>query len=224
MDIISIHIPKTGGTTLYAILKQVYGDKLSKSYRRRDLIAETSLAGVFAPYTSDRVTVLHGHFHYLEIKHLHQTTGTKLITWLRDPVKRILSNYHFFKALFDHPERNPLDYERNKHRSHQTLMEYAALPECQNRMDLFLNGAVLQDFFFIGIQDNFESDLKLLANKLDWPNVSIPFKNVTSRPSGLPNKEELEQLISWNIKDVALYVQVMKERELPYPVIYDDFL
>ena len=36
IELISIHVPKTGGQSFYQVLKQVYGDRLSISYRRRD--------------------------------------------------------------------------------------------------------------------------------------------------------------------------------------------
>jgi hypothetical protein len=166
MDIISLHIPKTGGTSFYSILTQVYQEKLSKSYRRREINAINDSIGDFGQSITADISVIHGHFYYSEIKRLHQESGAKLIVWLRDPIQRILSRYRFFKTLFDNPARNPQNYERNKHRRHLTFMEYAALPKCKNRMADFLNGAKLADFFFIGIQGNFEEDLKLLAKKI----------------------------------------------------------
>ncbi len=220
IEIISIHIPKTGGTSFYSILQQVYGPLLAQRYLRRDYLAAVKEAGGLAGSIPETASVLHGHFYFHEVRELAEVHQSKLICWLRDPIQRVLSNFRFFKSLFDNPDRNRPNYELNKHRADEPLMEYAAYMENRNRMSQFLEGAVLDDFFFVGLQQFFVEDIKNLSLKLGWPEVTVPYHNTSSSNEIRLDHHELNQLIKWNLEDVKMYLEVLKKRQLPYPDIY----
>ncbi|MCB0704755.1 MAG: sulfotransferase family 2 domain-containing protein [Saprospiraceae bacterium] len=198
VELISIHIPKTGGTSFYRVLQQVYGATLSISYKRKDLphFPESIPAGI---------KVLHGHFRYKEVQTLHETGQTKMICWLRDPAQRVYSNYRFFIEGLKNPDRNPKQYELNKHRIGESLIEYASLSENQNRMAEFLEGLPLEKFFFIGFLESFESDLHRLGEKLNWPKTNLPKLN--QQPRAILSQEEETKLLELNRADVALFRQ-----------------
>ncbi|MEL6654982.1 MAG: sulfotransferase family 2 domain-containing protein [Bacteroidota bacterium] len=223
MNIISIHIPKTAGTSFYHILSQVYGDRLSPSLKRRD-IKEIKQRGEWGTTPSPILyEVLHGHFRYDEIVE-HITPETKLICWLRDPIQRLLSNYHFFKALCVTPERNPANYARRKHRANEALETYAARPGNQNRIFEFISGAKLNDFDFVGQVESFKEDIQRLSKLLSWPEVSIPYRNRSNHTAPPIDPDLIEQLIRWNQKDVKLYCTYLTQMGERVPEIYQDFL
>jgi hypothetical protein len=216
LKLISIHIPKTAGTSFYHILQQVYGPELSVSFKRRDIVPLLRKGELTKRDLSPSIQVIHGHFYYQEIARLHRATDAKVICWLREPVDRLLSNYHFFKAGLLDPERNPVQFAKNKHRIGETILEFARLPENQNRMHSFLAGLPLDDLFFCGFLGNFAADVNRLGNLLDWPPVRIEKLNQNStikRPdidSGL--RVQLEKL---NQKDIKLY-QYLKAQSAQY--------
>jgi len=211
IELISIHLPKTGGTSFYNILQQVYGDRLSISYKRRDHKEAIATYGAFSNSVAPTVTVLHGHLRYEEIKDIHENHSAKIITWLRDPVQRVISNYRFFIAGLHDPTRNPKNHAINKHRINETLLEYAAIPANQNRMSSFLEGLPSSEFDFIGLLEYFEEDLQRLAQLLHWPPFDIPRLN-TSRPNSNPqDKAIIDQIATWNSKDMTLYQNVLEQ-------------
>ena len=223
MEVISLHIPKTGGTSFYHILQQVYGPALDRRYRRRDYLAAVNSPGGFEESIAANAKALHGHFYYPEIKALHQRTDAKLVAWLRDPIERVRSNFRFFKRGLENPEINPQNYERNKHRIQETLLEYASLPECRNAMTAFTAGAAVEDFFFIGLQERFNEDVQLLGKQLNWGPITVPHENVSVPQKQALSQEELAFLREWNAADVRLYLKVLEWRELPVPEVYQTF-
>lgn len=219
MQLISIHIPKTAGTSFYAILSQVYNDLLSPSFKRRDIQQLQTIGEWRADSPALPYEVMHGHFRYEEITEF-VTSETVLICWLRDPIQRLISNYYFFKTIFTNPERNPANYERNKHRINETLEEYASLAENQNRICEFLSGSTLDDFAFIGHIDHFDEDVADLSHKLSWPVVRIPYKNRALQKKTVPTAPLMDQLIAWNKEDILLYCDYLERRSLIIPEIY----
>ncbi len=215
IKLLSIHIPKTGGTSFYEVLQQAYGPAVSKSFKRRDYFAAVKMHSNLEASLAKEIRVLHGHFYYDEIRTIHEKYDSKVICWLRDPVERVISNFLFFKAGLQNPSRNVENYQKNKHRVDETLLEYAQKEENRNRMAAFLNGIELEELFFIGFLSSFEEDLNRLGQKLSWPAIKskrLNSGNTTQRNDFQNNKELYQSLAELNDRDVAIYKRAKKIR------------
>lgn len=206
IEVISIHIPKTAGTSFYNILRQVYGDGLSPSFKRRDLNPHAGGACILDKSPDPAWRAVHGHFTWQEVRGLMVPGVTKVITWLRDPVDRVISNYQFFIDRLQHPEMNPEVAAINLHRNQETLLEYARLDENRNRMSRFLDGLAPEDFFFIGFTENFEEDVARLGLRLGWPALTVRRLNTRAYPYPV-SEDERQEIEALNQEDRSLYKQ-----------------
>lgn len=212
LDLLSIHIPKTAGTSFYHVLSQVYGTTLSVSYKRKHLKPLLLDGQLSLQSIAQDIRVIHGHFYYQEVKQLHQATNAKVICWLRDPVDRLISNYDFFIAGLQNPSRNPVNYEHNKHRLNEDLLTYASKEENRNRMHDFLAGIDLESLFFIGRQEKFTEDIKRLGLLLGWPMIEVPQLNKKIRSDASMKQYDTSirhELASLNQLDVMLYQKAL---------------
>ena len=210
IELISIHVPKTGGQSFYQVLKQVYGDRLSISYRRRDYEAAKQEYRRFENSIPAQLQVLHGHLYYKEVKRLHRHTNAKVVCWLRDPVERVVSNYHYFKQRLEQAEADA----ENAHRRDETLLQYAGRRDARNRMHKFLNGLPLEDFYFIGLLEDYEADVKRLGRLLGWGKFELPHVNKAITPKPELDEATLKKLRRWNRKDIKLYERVRRLKGL----------
>lgn len=206
--LISIHIPKTAGTSFHEVLSSVYGDRVSPTLRRRD-VPEISEGGKVSDLKLPQEwTVLHGHLRYGEITDLHQQHTSDILCWLRHPADRVISNHAFFIDRLGHPEINPEVSALNAHRRKESLLEYASLPENRNRMSWFLEGTTLDSFLFIGFQENFSEDLSVLAQRLGWSGIKVPRLN-ERKAERIIDPDLFEEICSLNDADMALYREAM---------------
>jgi hypothetical protein len=125
--IISLHIPKTGGTSLYAALQDVYGKENTLEIKRTEAREPKSLEKAF----HSNARLLHGHFKFSEINpFLSEIEDIRLFTFVREPIERVVSNYQHFigrarKARFG----SKLWRRRN-----EDLPTYASHKETQNKI------------------------------------------------------------------------------------------
>jgi len=208
VEIISIHVPKTAGSAFTRVLLRVYGPEgvfldypYEKDYQRQ-----------FMKEGDAKVKVIHGHFPGAKYK--NKFPDAKRIIWLREPVNFLISYYCFNKVF-----RRTVFYDLLQ-KKNLSFLEFAEIPENQNLMSVYLRDMKLEDFYFVGIQDFFEQDLKRLKNLLSWPEVKISKENnnlyadyKTIKEEVLSDKSLVDKVASLNSKDVELYREALKMRE-----------
>ncbi len=194
--LVSIHIPKTGGSSFHKILQQQYAENQLFSFEKRigsdqsnmkthqDLIAKIP----------EQVMCIHGHFHHSELKpYLQQFPDTKLVTWLRNPIERVISHYYF---LMQRISKNTNDKER--YLENVSLLEFAECDSRKNLIHRYLQGSDLNSFFFIGILENFAKDISSLSHRLGWVLSNADFHE----KNNIQNKYEVDEKTRRHIKEL----------------------
>ncbi len=213
LELISIHIPKTAGTSFRNTLRGVYGEqsvvRLDIGLVRQEVRVEEELYN--QPFLPAHARVIHGHFSYpLLLKNFQVPEGIPVITWLRDPVERVISNYFYLARRLAEElqeERKGLNILKKMQRS---LLEYANYEPSQNRMSKFLEGLKLEGLFFVGIQEDYSHSLERLAGLLEWRDFPVFHHNQTGSHDSLVSPQEREQIRAWNSQDVALYEKALE--------------
>jgi hypothetical protein len=217
LELLSIHIPKTAGRSFYEVLSQVYGSALDERQSRKDFLPD-----VLRKHLDDnlpgKIRVIHGHLTVSQIDKVREKFQPKVVTWIRNPVDRVISNYYF---LMKRIREGNVAQKQIKKRDF-SLIQYASQPPRLNRMTEILKGMDIEDFFFIGIFEQFEKDIQELATKLKWPDIeAIPrindssfFKRNNDCKTQFEDIDEVmrEEIARLNKKDIKLYEDVKKMR------------
>jgi hypothetical protein len=207
IELLSIHIPKTAGQSFGFILRKTYGvKKVFQVTRQTGKQWEGGLRDMVPAGTR----VLHGHFTFANVASLCRRENVRVLTWLRDPVERILSNYYYFLERARSGAR-----PWNAHRREEGLLEYAGREENRDRMSRFLSGAELRELFFVGIVECFEEDLRELSALLGWRQIQPARVNdnrlFKSQFSTIG--EDMRGMIkNLNPQDIRLYQQALDLR------------
>ena len=210
VDLVSIHIPKTAGTTLRVHLDEQYTNERVKVFYGDWRDVQTA---------NNDIKILHGHFHD-SAKFVKARPDAKKITWLRDPIMRLISEYHFWMSSnkrHNHvvqDEQNMSLYDKVIF-NNLTFEEYVQIPECHNSYTSYwLKGVDLTKFDFIGITEKFSTDINHMRESLGWPataktrrtNNKNRFPSYQDRvDSILQNKILISQLKERNSDDYNLY-------------------
>lgn len=212
VELISLHIPKTAGTSFRNILKSVYG---SGHVARLDIRRNVELNGkkFSGSKIKSGIRVLHGHFSYNKLtENLEIKDGTPVITWLREPAERVISNYYYLDKIL----REELNEEKKDlnilAKMEKTLLEYAATEANRNRMSKFLKGISPEEFFFIGLTSHYEEDLTHLAKMLEWENYSLLKQNITGKKPDI-DADIIEKIKALNRDDYEIYNKALRIRE-----------
>lgn len=213
VHLISLHIPKTAGTSLYKILSDVYGkNKITRLDYRPNLnklfLNEKEFNQKEFPAG---VEVIHGHIrpNALE-KYIDLNDNVKIITWIRDPVKRVISDYYYLLQIVDQNFNFDPYNPKVLNRITKSLIEFARMEVEQNRMSRFLGKTKLDDLFFVGTTENFDDDVKRLAQLLNWGSYNLVNENKTKNKASHIEQGVIEEIRSLNSLDVALYNQALK--------------
>jgi hypothetical protein len=216
--IVSVHIPKCGGISFQHVLRRIYG--------RRGLWLNY---GAFTNRTEARYELIpagtqciHGHF--LADTFDDFVPQPELVTWLRHPVERVVSNYHHFLR---HPDPgNPCCRALLERRL--TLEEFAELDLMRNEATRYLAGRPVEAFKFIGIMENFAESLAMfgaafgVAVPEEPPRENVNPGRVTDRYP--MTCRTYEDILALNLRDLMTYevarAQLWSERRpAPAPLL-----
>lgn len=229
-----LHIPKTAGTTLNAILARQYSaDETHEIMMRgmswlvprpalvpKPLISPSKIRRLKSALASGcGVRMIHGHFD-LSIKPV-LPNDVRLFTFLRDPVERAISHYYHYRRQRSDPI-HPLAMS-------STLEEWVAdcgLVEMDNGQTRRLAGEMnlpcgrvthellqrakenlVGNFAVVGLTERFEESLILLHRAFGWPLHRFALRNVGGNRLRRDEVSEttLEVIEDRNRHDLDLY-------------------
>ncbi len=98
-QLVFVHIPKTAGLSLHVALENIYGKESTLRIGNDDDLKRLRQMPENQIIDKD---FLSGHFFYRDIKNRCQADAI-LISILRDPIRRILSNYNYITNWDKHP-------------------------------------------------------------------------------------------------------------------------
>lgn len=219
-QLIYIHIPKTGGSTLQGIINREYGIKNVfnvRSNRHTKEYLDLSLTD------KKKVHVLKGHMVFGHHKNFPNPNEVSYFTMLRDPIKRIISNYYFILKQENHQLHKTLVEEKY---SLKKYVESGIIANAENAQVRLLSDnidaphggctpAMLEQakqnidshFSVAGINELFDESILLIQEFYDWKTPYYTRKNVTGH--GVKQKdldqETLNTIIKYNALDIELY-------------------
>ena len=212
--IVSIHIPKTAGTSFKRMLMSSYGNKLLIVYRCGScnrFVTGTDDASFAQNASSDcamhldniglkrlilrtNPSIVHGHIAYREVLQEMEAElpDIKYLFWLRDPIQRLLS----------HMEHSAREGFWN--------LNHGAVPfvdKAGNTIAQFVEGIPEDKLMFVGFQETFEQDIIRLAKLTGINAALVPSANVNPRTENRysPSQEEALRLINLLAEDYKIY-------------------
>lgn len=221
--LISIHIPKTAGTSFGVLLRQAYGARLLQDYADRPL-ASSPLPRLACAYAGrlgaqrrlQGHDAVHGHF--LALKYAH--VPGNMVTWLRHPAQRVVSRYEHYRRDVD--ESRPLHAVRGL-RPGLSLEEFSRIPRYRDTCAKYLRWVPWSRIACFGFSEDMDEGLarmrRVLGPELDrlqatglaldgLSEASLPYVN--ANPGKATRAYELEPaveraLLALNAQDYRLW-------------------
>ncbi len=191
--LISLHIPKTAGTSFREALQGAFGgERLLLDYGHGEAFARLTREGVPALELHRRwldlgygaafsregrgaaalpqeAACVHGHFP--AVKYLPALLSrrafarrTFYMTWLREPLARMVSNYRYWRSLDPAQVEDPL--VRQVLEEDWSLEAFCLSPALANYQSLWMRRVPRALFGFIGLTEFYEEDLARLSRLL----------------------------------------------------------
>lgn len=215
-----LHIPRTAGTTLNRLLERHFPPESVLALYSRDDFREN--AAIEADRLA-RVRLIEGHVLLGDYERFtFYGVPARVFTFLREPVSRVVSEYHFLRtwprqhmyALLDGGRVSLSEYVTSDHRllrykgsNFMTRVLSGLDPQARPGEALERAKANLRDRCVVfGLTEAFDASLLLLADALGLTDLLYERQNVLRRPQAeRATEEELALVAARNRLDAALY-------------------
>lgn len=218
--IISLHMPKTAGSSFRKALEEHYKEKFLPDYteplsedkfeRRRKALTASIAIGT---HGLGQFQCIHGHF--LAVKYLLLASRQKLsfVTWLRNPVDRLVSHYYFWNSDIEPINAIPLYHQMINER--WSLEQFCLSPRLRNIYTQYIFGVPLEAFSFIGITEHYSEDIKYFSQQ--YVNTALHEYHMNKRMDNdlfpAPDNELRRKIESYHKQDMELYTRARSMRE-----------
>lgn len=223
--LISVHMPKTAGMSFRATLEEHFGESFAYDYAdyplahapvdRHRRALQASLETLTRDFTNTEC--IHGHF--LPVKYL--LLGDKLdcryVTWMREPVARLVSHYHYWFRTYDPESDLTSPLHRKVVEENWSLEQFCLSRELKNVYSQYLWGFPAQRLDFIGITEFYEEDLRYFSTRFLGQNAApqqINRRDPIGEDSGQGELESAlrESVEAFHSVDVRLYQFALSSR------------
>ncbi|MEB8430926.1 hypothetical protein OO007_01720 [Cocleimonas sp. KMM 6892] len=216
--LISIHLPKTAGSSFASSLNEHFGKALLKDYkdlplhhsslnRNKHAIIQSSF-NYFRDF--DNIQCIHGHFLPLKYRFHKVEKDFKYVTWLREPAERLASQYFYMKRHYSHEKAITQPLLKRIVEEKWSLERFCLGPELRNTYSKFLWGFPTKKIDFIGIVENYDNELNFFSETFLKNNALSPYKQninpTTNNQSYFSDNPKLKSRITqYHAKDYKLY-------------------
>lgn len=186
-----IHIPKTGGTTLYNVLEQVSPAMFVNLHMHRPVSLDCPPQ----------------QFRY--------------ITFLRHPIERVWSYYRMARQVDKNNPYHKYAFEGLEHfikhcwEVRNMTCKYLSSHPYKNMNEEFCMLAKynLRSFFFVGLFENFEEDMRNLLDKLGVAHDSIAISHLLPSVNEKLSEEDKEIIKKYNQYDIDIFNSFVEEHK-----------
>ncbi|HET7588350.1 MAG TPA: sulfotransferase family 2 domain-containing protein [Gammaproteobacteria bacterium] len=215
LNIAFVHVPKTGGSSLLRLLRRNYSPRSMMLYYPPRHVDVARMSG--------RGNLFVGHY---SIGKQHEVfDDCTLVTFLRDPIDRLISNIFFMQRYYTQPQIPPDSVYKKWFRENEDVFEVlrcTRLWYLDNAMVRMISGvhdsipygqlderslekakANLHKFDFIGFQESFEDDVLRLCSRYQLKTVIGKQNHGFNRYA--PGAKDHELLEARNVLDRELY-------------------
>jgi len=219
--IISLHLPKTAGTSFAAALETHFQTRLfidnadlpinTPQYERNRAAIEANLR--YADSDLSDVECIHGHFLPINYLLMGYKREPKFVTWMRNPVERVLSHYYFWKKTYK-PGKVP-SHHRKVVEEDWSIERFCLGPEVRNLYWQFLWGFPIDYFDFIGITEFYENDFAyFVQHYLGCDHIEPKRLNVSGKERGAYqiDRSFRNDIEAFHGRDIDLYQRALEKR------------
>lgn len=197
--IIYLHIPKTAGTSFRKSAEQYFGpDQVLNDYGEKSSNTSEDIRSAF--YDSDDIASLRktgvkykfltGHFSLAKYREIFP--DSPVVTFFRDPVDRVISEYIHFASHYNFSG---------------DLREFYSRPHFQNRQYKSMSGCEPRDIDFYGITAEYHKSLEMFNQRYgtNFPLVKLNVGRYQGMAENVASAAELAEIEELNSEDVKLY-------------------
>lgn len=216
-NLIFLHLPKTGGSTLHAYLERQF--PIENNYTVKVINSERIDVDSFINMEDkkrEKIHLLKGHMMFG--LHEYLKGESKYFTYLRKPEDRLISYYYYALGRPSHGLHKKLVEEKlslkdflhqvaDKDINNGQIRYISGIDDTeQNMLDKALEN-IDKHFSFVGLQEKFDESLLLLSKIYEWGTPYYKSQNVTKNRISVneldnDTKKTIEEL---NKGDITLY-------------------
>lgn len=220
--LMSFHIPKCAGTSFKTILKSWFKDGYIECYYDSKENTQPSLHNLYEDNNKQlfkKSICINGHMNE-KLRNAYYPEVDQFISILRHPFDVHLSFYFYVKTLFlDGREFQPFDtlqYEIiHKNWNVEQYLTNVKNSHILKSLPLGINldnyqQVIDEKFLFIGIAEDLQASVDMLANILGYPSINVPKENASKWAEDIPS-DALAEFIFNNPLEMAIYNYVKEK-------------